>query len=114
MSSAYGGLANVGRNVRFTPNGLSVISWQRLIAAASFSGVPSVSAVIMPSPPALETADASSGNPTKCMPPWMIGCWMPKSSVMRVFMGGLGFLLGNNRPLSPIRSATAHLRKRPT
>jgi hypothetical protein len=31
------------------------------------------------------------------MPPWMIGCWMPKSSVMRVFMGGLGFVLDNNQ-----------------
>ena len=41
---------------------------------------------MMPRPPAFETAAASSAKPTKCMPPWMIGCSMPKSSVMRVFM----------------------------
>jgi len=33
---------------------------------------------------------------------------------MRVFMDGLEFLWGNSPPLSPIRSATAHLRRRPT
>jgi hypothetical protein len=33
---------------------------------------------------------------------------------MRVFMDGLGFLWGNNPPLSPIRSATARLRRRLT
>src|ERR1700722_10135482 len=42
---------------------------------------------MIPRPPALDTAAASSAKPTKCMPPWMIGCSMPNSSVMRVFMG---------------------------
>jgi hypothetical protein len=90
MYSAYGGATNIGRNVMFTPIGLSVISRARLISAASFSGVGWVSAVIMPRPPASDTAAASSASPTKCMPPWTIGCWMPKSSVMRVFMMGGG------------------------
>ena len=75
-----------GRKVRFTPNGLSVISRQRAISFASSSGVRWVRPVMMPSPPAFDTADASSAKPTKCMPPWMIGCSMPQSSVMRVFM----------------------------
>ena len=69
----------------FTPNGLSVISRQRAISAESFSGVRWVKPVIMPRPPAFDTAAASSARPTKCMPPWMIGCSMPNSSVMRVF-----------------------------
>ena len=86
ISSAYGGFENVGRNVRFTPIGLSVSSRARRISAASFSCVPCVRPVMMPRPPAFETAAASSARPTKCMPPWMIGCSMPNSSVMRVFM----------------------------
>src|SRR5690606_26885333 len=45
-----------------------------------------VSGVIMPRPPALATADASSAEPTWCMPPWMVGCSIPKSSVVLVFM----------------------------
>ena len=40
--------------------------------------------VMMPSPPAFDTAAASSAKPTKCMPPWMIGWRMPNSSVMAV------------------------------
>src|SRR5215470_6089490 len=56
------------------------------ISFARSSGVFCVSPVIMPSPPALETAAASSAKPTKCMPPWMMGCLMPNSSVMRVFI----------------------------
>ena len=54
----------MGRNVRFTPNGLSVISRQRAISAARASGVRWVRPVMMPSPPALDTAAASSANPT--------------------------------------------------
>ncbi|MNL56312.1 hypothetical protein D3C87_1797980 [compost metagenome] len=49
-----------GNRVRFTPNGLSVISRQRRISSARSSGVGCVSAVRMPSPPALETAEAIS------------------------------------------------------
>src|SRR2546428_10630262 len=86
MYSGYGGEASVGRNVRFTPNGWSVISRQRRISLASSSGVFWVRPVISPRPPALETAAASSAKPTKCMPPWMMGWRMPKSSVMRVFI----------------------------
>src|SRR3954464_13610257 len=40
---------------------------------------------MMPSPPALETAAANSAKPTKCMPPWMMGCSMPNNSVIAVF-----------------------------
>ncbi len=42
--------------------------------------------------PALDTAAANSANPTKCIPAWMIGCRMPKSSVMRVFIGNASFI----------------------
>ena len=44
----------------FTPNGLSVIARVRSISSRSLSGVGWVSAVMMPSPPAFETALASS------------------------------------------------------
>jgi hypothetical protein len=50
--------------VRFTPNGLSVISRQRAISRARSSGVFCVSAVITPRPPAFETAAARSAKPT--------------------------------------------------
>src|SRR5882757_4384137 len=62
------------------------MSWQRAISFASNSGVFCVRPVMMPRPPAFETAEASSAKPTKCMPPWMIGCWMPNISVMAVFI----------------------------
>ena len=64
MYSGYGGLAKVGRKVRFTPNGLSVISRHFAISFASSSGVFWVRPVMMPRPPALETAAASSAKPT--------------------------------------------------
>jgi len=54
----------LGRKVRFTPNGLSVISRQRAISFASSSGVFWVSPVMMPRPPAFDTAAASSAKPT--------------------------------------------------
>src|SRR5262249_44498316 len=76
MAATYSGLGgeeSVGRNVRFTPNGLSVMSRQRAISFANSSGVRCVNPVMMPRPPALDTADASSAKPTKCIPPWMIG-----------------------------------------
>ena len=38
--SGYGGELKVGRKVRFTPNGLSVMSRQRAISLASSSGRP--------------------------------------------------------------------------
>ena len=62
--SGYGGASKVGRKVRFTPNGLLVISRQRAISLARFSGVRCVRPVMMPSPPAFETAAASSAKPT--------------------------------------------------
>src|SRR5690606_6897635 len=72
--------------VRFTPKGLSVIVRQRAISAASASGVGWVSAVRMPSPPAFETAAASSARPTHCMPPWTMGCSMPSRRVNGVLI----------------------------
>ena len=45
-----------------------------------------VSAVRIPRPPALETAEAISARPTHCMPPWMMGYCVPSSSVTLVFM----------------------------
>ncbi|MFK4665272.1 hypothetical protein ABIF76_006126 [Bradyrhizobium ottawaense] len=61
------------------------MSRQRAISLASNSGVFCVRPVMMPSPPAFDTAAASSAKPTKCMPPWMMGCSMPNSSVIAVF-----------------------------
>ena len=55
-----GGGETDGRIVRFTPKGLSVISLQRLISLSRSSGVGWVRAVMMPRPPALDTAAASS------------------------------------------------------
>jgi hypothetical protein len=43
-----------------------------------------LSPVRMPSPPALETAEASSATPTLAMPPWTMGCSMPSTSVTLV------------------------------
>ena len=64
MYSGYGGASKVGRNVRLTQIGLSVISRHLAISFASFSGVPWVRPVMVPRPPALETAAASSAKPT--------------------------------------------------
>jgi hypothetical protein len=47
-----------------TPNGFEVISRQRRISAASASGVRWVSPVMIPRPPAFDTAAASSAKPT--------------------------------------------------
>src|SRR5215218_9685630 len=74
--------------VRFTPNGWSVISRQRLTSLRRSSGVGCVRPVRMPKPPALETAEASSARPTHCMPPCTIGCLMPNISVKRVLIMG--------------------------
>src|ERR1700730_9084798 len=64
------------------------MSRQRAISLASNSGVFCVRPVIIPRPPAFETAAASSANPTKCIPPWIIGCSMPNISVIAVFKNG--------------------------
>jgi len=53
----------------FTPKGLSVKFLVFLILAASSSGVGKVSALKMPSPPALETAVDNSVLTTYCIPP---------------------------------------------
>lgn len=74
-----------GSMVRLTPNGRSVSSRQRLISAPRFSGEPVVSALIMPSAPALETAAASSAVAIHCIPPRTTGCSMPRICVARVF-----------------------------
>ena len=79
--SSYGGGLIDGSVVRFTPNGLSVISRHRAISAVNASGVGCVSAVRMPRPPAFDTAAAISARPTHCMPPCTTGCSMPISSV---------------------------------
>jgi hypothetical protein len=62
-----------GRSVMLTPKGLLVIVLHFRISFRRSSGVGCVSAVRMPSPPALLTADASSAYPTHCMPPWTTG-----------------------------------------
>jgi hypothetical protein len=48
----------------FTPKGFAVISRQRRISLASSSGVRWVRPVMMPRPPAFDTAAASSAKPT--------------------------------------------------
>jgi len=63
-----------GRIVRLTPKGLSVMRRQRSISRRSSSGDGCVSAVMMPSPPALDTAEAISAVPTHCIPPCTMGC----------------------------------------
>src|SRR5687767_11013988 len=62
---------------------------QRAISLRRSSGVGWVNAVSIPSPPALETAEASSAVPTHCMPPWMIGYLIPSNSVTFVFIVSL-------------------------
>jgi hypothetical protein len=74
----------VGRMVRLTPNGRSVIKRHRAISAASASGVGCVSAVRNPSAPALATAATSSARPTHCIPPWEMGWSISNNSVKRV------------------------------
>ena len=76
----------VGNTVTFTPKGFDVMLRQRSTSAASAAGEGWVSAVSKPSPPALETADASSATPTDCMPPCTIGCSIPSMSVAAVFI----------------------------
>ncbi len=46
--------------------------------------------VMIPSPPASETAAASSARPTHIIPPWTMGCSMPSRSVNRVRSRGAG------------------------
>lgn len=48
-----------GKRVRLTPKGLSVIVLHLRISSRKPSGVGKMRAVIMPKPPALDTADAS-------------------------------------------------------
>jgi hypothetical protein len=49
----------------------------------------------IPKPPALETAATSGGKDTQDMAPWMIGCFIPKSSVIRVFIISSSLYLQN-------------------
>src|SRR5580658_2394399 len=79
--SSYGGGLIVGKMVRFTPNGWSVISRHRAISRARASGLGWVSAVMKPRAPALATAATSSARPTHCMPPCVMGCSTPNISV---------------------------------
>ncbi|MNP03020.1 hypothetical protein D3C76_948880 [compost metagenome] len=67
------------------PNGREVFSRMRRIEARASSGV-SEALARMPSPPASQTATTSSGIATLLMPELTMGCSMPSSSVMRVFM----------------------------
>src|SRR5690606_34484160 len=75
-----------GKMVRLTPKGLSVMSRQRAISLVSSSGVGCVSAVNIPRPPALETADAISAIPTPIIPPCTTGCLIPSNSVILVLI----------------------------
>ena len=67
--SGYGGGLKLGSSVMFTPKGFSVISLHLTISSARASGDPVERDVIMPNPPALDTAAAMSAMPTMCMPP---------------------------------------------
>ena len=78
----------VGKIVRLIPKGLSVSSRVAAISCSSFSGEPVVSAVIMPRPPALDTAAANPARPTFVIPPHTTGCLIPSNSVTRVLKTG--------------------------
>ena len=54
----------MGKKVRFTPIGALVISLQRAISSPRSLAVFCVSPVMIPRPPAFDTAAASSANPT--------------------------------------------------
>ena len=74
--------------MKFTAKGLPGHSRRHSrISRRRSSGVRCVSAVTVPSPPALDTAAARTAYPTWCIPPWMMGCSMPSSSVTRVLSG---------------------------
>ena len=54
-------------------------------------------------PPGVGHGGSQAGLDSHCMAPWMMGYWMPKSSVIRVFMEvppvpGVECLHGNNLP----------------
>ena len=63
-SSYGGGGPIVGRMVRLTPNGFLVNFLSCLIHSRPCSGEPALWMAINPSPPAFDTAAASSGVPT--------------------------------------------------
>ena len=67
----------------FTPNGLSVSSRIFTISSRTSSRRPDEVSMI-PSPPALETADASWARAMNPIGAWTIGCSMPSISVIRV------------------------------
>lgn len=57
-----------GRKVRLTPKGLFVSLRTSRMLSRSFSGLPGVSPVNKPSPPAFDTAATSLGIPTHIIP----------------------------------------------
>ena len=65
----------------FTPNGLSVSSFALRISSRTTSAG-ALAPPIKPRPPALETAAARLCSATQAIPPWIIGCSIPKSSVI--------------------------------
>ena len=67
----------------FTPNGLSVRSRIFTISSRTSSSWPD-DVSMMPSPPALDTADASWARAMKPIGACTIGCSIPSSSVIRV------------------------------
>ena len=66
-------------SMTLTPKGRSVISRQARISLRRYSPG-AFMAEMMPSPPALETAAASTCSLTQAMPPWKIGYSMPMRS----------------------------------
>lgn len=62
-----------GSSVMLTANGFLVMVRQRRISSRRAAGVVKMRAVMMPRPPALDTAAARSAVPMCIMPPWTTG-----------------------------------------
>ena len=95
ISSASGFMS-----IKFTPKGLSVSFFAAWICSLTQdAGAPP--APIMPRPPALDTALASSWVATQAIPPWMTGYSIPRSSVTLVFISSPSTLLMPLHPCQP-------------
>ena len=74
-----------GRKEKLTAKGLSVSSRISFSSFWKASTVGKQEILIVPSPPALLTQEANLATPRCCIPPCMIGCWIPNSCVILVF-----------------------------
>ena len=91
----------------FTPNGLSV-SWRILRISSRIASSSPDEVSMIPSPPALETAEASCARAIQPIGAWTMGYSIPSMSVMRlrIFIGSC-FRGGRQRLRSRIASAVS-------